>query len=224
MSDAFDPERGNFAPPPSQFRNASINSVAPSSVFSSLAAFFGLQNLFSRHVSGETMVWLFNNTAFRDPDTGKWVAEFVAAFFTRDSGRDVSLVVAYIAEQLGIGKGSRDRKTIAKRVDLFARYIEPGKKVTIDFGGREDLVLGPSGRNGISSQVLRIPGRSRYKEGSFARSRAIVNDDDNHKIPEMKTEFAEPTGWGFISGMSPPLPYFRSSAKLDLNQRYRRLN
>lgn len=148
---------------------------------------------------GDT-VWLFDNTAFRSPLTGKWQAEFVASYWAQKSNVEIGKAVADIAEKLGIGKGDAAEKEIAKRLGPFMWEIEPGREVTVDVGGPKGMVLGPGGRNAISSDVRKVP---EGKDGEITETRASVPHGADG-ILSMKTVYAEPEGWGVISVCSKP--------------------
>lgn len=79
----------------------------------------------------------------------------------------------------------------------FMQSILPGRIVHVDFGGVKPLKLGPGGRNAISSDILKVP--SEYKNGDVVTSFAKVPTQTNGVL-QMETAFAEPEGWGVISG------------------------
>jgi hypothetical protein len=100
----------------------------------------------------EHTAWILDNTAFND--NGQWKAEFVAAYFWSKSGKDVSRVVATIAEYLDLRPDdveTRDR--VARRLQPFVDAVLPKRTVEVLVGGKEKLTLGPSSLSGISSEV-----------------------------------------------------------------------
>ncbi len=146
-------------------------------------------------------VWLNDNTAWRDPSTGAWRAEFVAAYFARDTGEDASEFVAAISDLIGLADDAAERATVVERVQPFADAILPGYTVDVAFGGtgggRNALRLGPSNDQGISSNELRIPGAGRsYVGGQVVESRPV---NSTSQTGSLKTVFAEPTGWLVVS-------------------------
>lgn len=147
-------------------------------------------------------VWLLDNTAFRDTETpDKWVAEFVAAYFTEDSGKDVSLVVADIAEKLGLTGENADAEAesrIAERVEPFLNMILAAKTVDIKFSEAGTLTLGPAAGHGISVNELALPGQG-YLDDQIVESEAVLVEGHAN----MRTAFADPEGWGVISGRYP---------------------
>ena len=159
----------------------------------------GSYNPLGKEITGNDTVWLLDNTAFRNAQTGEWQAEFVAAVFDKGTGLEVSAVVADIAEKVGIGKGDVQEQRIAERLMPFMQSILPGRIVNVDFGGVTSLKLGPGGRNAISSDVKKVP--SDYKDGDVVTSFASVPSQTNGLL-QMETAFAEPEGWGLISGNS----------------------
>lgn len=156
-------------------------------------------------------VWLLDNTAFRDPaDRARWTAEFVGAYFTRDSARDVAGVVADIAEKLGLAGDGADpeaEQRIAERVAPFLNMILAAKMVDIRFAEAGTLTLGPSNTGGVSVDEMVLPG-SGYVDGQVVKSEAVLAAAGGHS--HMRTAFADPEGWGVISGRPSPI-YLRSS-------------
>ena len=157
----------------------------------------GIYNPLGQQITVNDSVWLLDNTAFRNPKTGEWQAEFVAAVFDKDTGLEVSAVVADVAEKVGIGKGDAQEQRITERLMPFMQSILPARIVNVDFGGVTSLKLGPGGRNAISSDIKSIPCES--KDGDVVTSSADVPEQTNGVL-QMKTVFAEPEGWGVISG------------------------
>lgn len=161
----------------------------------------GLGSRVSTPVRKGQEVWLLDNTAFRSPtNPHQWHAEFVAAYFSEDSGKDASLVVADIVEKLGIaGKGDAEaERRIAERVEPFLNLILAAKTVEVDFaGGQGRLRLGPAAGHGISVNELPLPGKG-WVDDRVVESRAVLVEGGE----SMRTAFADPEGWGVISGMS----------------------
>lgn len=97
-------------------------------------------------------VWILDNTAFRDGD--KWKAEFVACYFIKNTGKDVSRVVAVVADALDLSLDDEElQKRMAKRLQPFADQILPNRTLEVTVDGRETLKLGPSNQSGYSSEV-----------------------------------------------------------------------
>lgn len=146
-------------------------------------------------------VWLLDNTAFRHTDhPDKWVAEFVAAYFTEDSGKDVSLVVADIVEKLGLAGPGADpeaERKIAERVEPFLNMILAAKTVDVNFSNAGTLRLGPAAGHGISVNELQLPGQGYVDDQVIESNAVLVNGHAS-----MRTAFADPHGWGVISGKS----------------------
>ncbi len=175
-----------------------------SAIADNLSSYLGTHNPFGRPVAATDTVWLLDNTAHRSHTfPHHWQAEFVAAYFLKDSGKNVGNVVADIAEKIGLGEDNKDEKEveslIRSRVQPFLDAILPARSVKVEFGGakgdRDIKALGPSGRHGISSQVVKIDGEHKDKEQ--IKSEAVMPNDDD---VSMITEFAETEGWGFVSG------------------------
>ncbi|KAF2816108.1 actin filament organization protein-like protein App1-like protein [Mytilinidion resinicola] len=160
-----------------------------------LSSYLGSKNPFYSYVDPEEhKVWVFNNTAYElNGEAGDWQAEFVAAIFLKGSGKDISKVVADIAEKIGLAGNEEAEKTIAKRLEPFLDAIVPAHAVNINFLGNDKIRLGPSGRNGVSSDVITLP-QGQYQDGQVSTSSAIKAD-----AKDFETVFASPKGWAVIS-------------------------
>ncbi|KAF1844315.1 uncharacterized protein K460DRAFT_379282 [Cucurbitaria berberidis CBS 394.84] len=157
-----------------------------------ITSYLGRNNPFYQNVNPETdYVWLLDTTAFQNR-LGRWKAEFVAAYFVQNSGKDVSEVVAWVSEKIGLADDEEAKATIAKRIQPFADSILPAHAVEIDLFGM-NVRLGPSGRDGISSDELAVPGTD-YKDGEVVTSKAINADATPFNIT-----FAKPKGWAVLS-------------------------
>jgi RNase P/RNase MRP subunit p29 len=161
---------------------------------STILSYLGSRNPFPAQIASDDVVWLMDNVAFRGV-RGEWEAEFVAAVFDQKASGAVVDIVGDIASKLGLSKGSQEEKTIEKRIAPFVMEILPGRQVKVDFKGTQ-LRLGPGGRNGISSDIKRIPDSP---AGSVVESSADVPRGVEGLL-EMKTVYAEPEGWAVLSG------------------------
>lgn len=160
-----------------------------------LLSYLGRYNPFPQQIIGSDAVWMFDNVAYRSP-TGKWEAEFVVAVLAQDPSSKVAGVVAEVAQMAGLSKDAEETATIARRITPFLMDPRPGRLVNASFGSGTGLKLGPGGRNGISSDVRRLPGG---KDGEVVATAAQVPSGVNGVL-EMKTFYAEPEGWAVISG------------------------
>jgi hypothetical protein len=162
-------------------------------------SYLGTWNPLGQKITSSDVVWLLDNTAYRNAKTGKWEAEFVAAVFDQNTGVEVSKVVANVAEKLGLGKGDAAETTIQERLMPFMQTILPGRVVQVDYASQNDqLKLGPGGRNAISSDIRNVLER---KDGDIMQSVALVPQGAKGVL-SMATAYAEPEGWGVISGMT----------------------
>lgn len=164
-----------------------------------LLSYLGPNNPLPKGVSGNDIVWLLDNTAFRDAK-GTWQAEFVAAAFDKQASAKVLDLVGEIADKVGLSKGDEEEKTIEQRIAPFVMTILPGRQIRVKVDGSTHLKLGPGGRNGISSDIKVIP--EPLPIGSVAVTTADVPVGVGGML-EMKTLFAEPEGWAVISGVLP---------------------
>ncbi|KAL8719047.1 MAG: hypothetical protein Q9181_008118, partial [Wetmoreana brouardii] len=107
-----------------------------------ISSYLGSRNPLAGPVDPKTeSVWLFDTTAYRPihpyPHSQQpWQAEFHTAFFKTGTGRDVSKIVADIADKVGLKKGSgeereRGEKTIAERLQPFVDVVAPARWVEV---------------------------------------------------------------------------------------------
>lgn len=157
-----------------------------------VSSYLGSRNPFYSPVDPDKdYVWLLDNTAYQNR-LGRWKAEFVAAYFVKNSGKDLSTTVAWISDRIGLAKDDKAEATIAKRVQPLLDSILPAHSVTIDLQG-VNVRLGPSGRDGISTDELAIPGHN-YHDGQVVTSKAVKAD-----ATPLNTTFATAKGWAVIS-------------------------
>jgi hypothetical protein len=159
-------------------------------------SYLGPWNPHPQPISPSDTVWLLDNTAYRNPTSGQWEAEFVVAVFDKNSGVEVSEVVACVAEKVGVAKGDKAEERIKERLMPFLQEILPGKVVNAEFASRDMLKLGPGGRNGISSEVQKL---LQFEGGEFVTTIGKVPQGVDGVL-RMQTVYAEAEGWGVISG------------------------
>jgi hypothetical protein len=164
-----------------------------------LLSYLGRYNPWPQDITDKDEVWLLDNTAYRSEFTGLWQAEFVAAVFDQNTGIKISKVVADVAEKVGVGKGDAAEATVQERLMPFVRSTLPGRRVGINFDQNQEIGLGPGGRNAISSDTRELP---EHAGGDIVPSVAQVPEGATG-ILTMQTVYAEPHGWGVISGMRP---------------------
>ncbi|KAL6707515.1 hypothetical protein ACN47E_004085 [Coniothyrium glycines] len=157
-----------------------------------VTSYLGRNNPFFETVNPETdYVWLLDNTAYQNR-IGRWKAEFVAAYFVKNSGKDLSEIVAWVSDKIGLADDDEARATVAKRIQPLLDSILPAHAVEVDLQGVPTR-LGPSGRDGISSDELAVPGTN-YKDGEIVQARAT-----NADATAMNITFAKPRGWAVLS-------------------------
>jgi hypothetical protein len=108
-------------------------------------------------------------------------------------------VVANVAERLGLAKGEEHKeakKIIQERLMPFMQSTLPGRLLMAEFAELKTLKLGPGGRNAISSDTRLLPD---FEGGTIVTTVANVPPSCTG-IKEAKTFYAEPEGWGLISG------------------------
>jgi hypothetical protein len=167
------------------------------SIVTDILSHLGRYNPVPQDITDKDQVWLLDNTAYKNEATGRWEAEFVAAVFDQNTGVELGKVVADVAEKVGVGKGDAAEATIQERLVPFVQSTLPGRRVKVDFGQKEELELGPGARNAISSEIRQLP---HNHGGHVVTSEAQVPKGANGEL-SMRTVYAEPEGWGVISGM-----------------------
>ena len=186
-----------------------------SSVVDKLSSYLGKSNpIASEAKPPSDSVWLLDNTAYRPvhayphPEQ-PWQAEFVAAYFERNSGQDVSKFVADVADKIGLHDmeipDAEGEKRIAERLIPFMNSIRPAKFVNVVFPSQYGQILGAGGRNASTRQIVTPLGE--HEDGDVME----INASSEALTPHgpMLTHFASPEGWTVISGKShllSPLP------------------
>lgn len=171
----------------------------------SYLTYFGFHNPFASEARlFKEEVWLFDNYAYQPVQKSgqtsqTWQAEFPVAYFKKNTGKDMSRMVASVADNISLGKDDKEAEiTIAQRLQPFADAIAPSRfqRITLPTGRVQKL--GPGGPSAVSNQTVTDLGQ--YQDGDTAVSMAIP--------PELspyggtKTYFAGPEGWAVISGWS----------------------
>jgi hypothetical protein len=174
-----------------------------------LTSYLGSKNPFSSQVDPQKdYVWLLDNTAYQNR-LGRWKAEYVAAYFVKNSGKNLSAVVGWVADKVGLAKDEQAEATIEKRIQPLLDQILPAHTVTLDLQG-VNVRLGPSDRHGISATELAIPGTG-YKDGQVVTSRAV-----NADATPVNTTFATAKGWAIISDVDDTIKKTLTSSPIGI--------
>ncbi|PTB57259.1 hypothetical protein M431DRAFT_79575 [Trichoderma harzianum CBS 226.95] len=152
-------------------------------------------NPFAKAIVKGDVVWLFDNTAFKAAEHEPWQAEFIMAVFENEPKCAVADIVAGIAGAIGLADDAEERKTIEERLLPFLWDIQAARTTTVSQGDLE-LKLGPSGFNGISTNVLKLLHNSK---ASFTTKKTTLDIEGVSGVLSMETHFAAPEGWGIIS-------------------------
>lgn len=153
----------------------------------------------SRAVTHGDAVWLMDNTAYKTGRFSSWEAEFVAAVFEEEPRSHLVDAVAGVARVLGIADDAEERKTIQERLIPFVWDVRVAKTVNVtQQGSRKTLKLGPTGFNGISSNVMQV---SSHSKGALVNASAGGLPSGVKGLLGMQTYYAGPSGWAIISGM-----------------------
>lgn len=171
-----------------------------------ISSYLGASNPLAKKVNPNTEeVWLLDNTAYRPVriyphGPQPYQAEFVAAYFKKDTGKDWSKAVANVADVIGLKQQGEDRaqteKTIAHRLLPFVQTIAPARSVDVNFQDGSTHKLGPGGRSAVSDQTIVFS--AEYNDGESVSIPAVPAEVTQHG--PMLTHFAAPEGWLFVSG------------------------
>lgn len=131
------------------------------------------------------------------PASDAWQAEFVAAYFIKNSGKDISKVVADMAKKLGKSDDEVAKTTIKKRLEHFVATVLPRHTVKITSeDGKTTHLLGPSSASGISSSINDLEHSQSLPTPTINSVPGVGNDSS---FLASQTVYAEPTGLGVIS-------------------------
>ena len=169
------------------------------------SSYLGARNPIAQNIDPSSeVVWMVDNTAYRPvhfyPHGDQpWQAEYVVAYFQKNTGKDVSKAVANIADKLGLGETGPKRqeaeKTISDRLQLFVEIVAPARSVDVRFPGGPKR-LGPGGRSAVSETLISDLGD--HQDGDNISVEAIPPECAPYG--PMTTHFAAPEGWMVISG------------------------
>lgn len=160
-----------------------------------IIAKIGNLNPFGRALAEGDLVWLLDNTAYKQDGGSAWRAEFVAAVFEKDDSCKVADMVSGIAKTVGLADDAAERDTIEKRIAPFLWDVQLAKTIRVEHL-QKSLKLNSTSFNGISTSTQTV-GPS--KDGSAVKGKATVPTGVSG-IMEMETYYTEPEGWGIISG------------------------
>ncbi|KPM41182.1 hypothetical protein AK830_g5343 [Neonectria ditissima] len=179
--------------------------------FNGWLSWLGNFNRMGKAVDGDDIVWLFDNTAYKSPKHGVWEAEFIAAVFEPDLKCHIADVVSSIAKMLGLADDAAERDTIEERLIPFLWDIQTVRVFNVDHQG-DNLKLGPTSINGITSQVLPV---KRHSKGSFVKATAKVPGSVSG-ILDMQTYYAGAEGWSIISDVDDTIKITLTSDPLGI--------
>ncbi|RYP49530.1 hypothetical protein DL768_004796 [Monosporascus sp. mg162] len=195
------------------FSSAISAKLSPSDKFYDAFSYLGKKNPFSRTVTSQDTVWLLDNTAYRNQTSGKWEAEYVAAVFSQHSFGVISDAVSMIAKQIGLDERDPNWPTVEERTKLFTQTIKPATTVKALYRNAVPLKLGPGGRNGISSDIKKLPG---IENGELLAPTVAHVPKGVNGILEMRTFYAEPEGWAVISDVDDTIKITQTSDPIGI--------
>ena len=205
---------GKFAQVESSLSQATA-SGADMPFLDSLSSYLGAYNPLARPANAkEDAVWLLDNTAYRPVsahllrhrrDAQPWRADYIVAYFKRNTGVNVSGIVADIADKIGLGEQGEDRasgeKRIEERLQPFMQTIQPARSLDVNIPGVGVKRLGPGGSGAMSSTT--VSGLGGLKDGDTMTVEAV--ESAVAPYGSTNTYVAEPEGWMVISGTFRPL-------------------
>ncbi|PON25996.1 hypothetical protein TGAM01_v204940 [Trichoderma gamsii] len=183
----FDKIEGQLVDP----KDSAAYQLSISGVLNNLS----LWNPFNKAIVKGDIVWLFDNTAFKEAENEEWQAEFIMAVFENEAKCKVADIVTSIASAVGLADDAEERKTIEQRLMPFLWDIRTARTTTVAQGDLS-LKLGPSGFNGIATNVCKL---LHHSKGSFTTKKATLDVEGVEGVLSMQTHFALPEGWGIIS-------------------------
>lgn len=125
-----------------------------------------------------------------------WEVEYVACYFIKGTGKDVSRIVADVAHKLNVNEDDiATRKRIEKRIQPFVDKVLPNRTLRINIDGKEEQTIGPSSYSGISSGLYELHFQP---EVPGLLETTPVNLPPPFSLPG-RTVVADETGWGVIS-------------------------
>ncbi|KAI0145260.1 hypothetical protein GGR57DRAFT_494603 [Xylariaceae sp. FL1272] len=181
--------------------------------FYGILSYLGKKNPLPRPVTAQDTVWLHDNTAYRNQQTGQWEAEYVTAVFSQHPSCTVVDAVSAVANQIGLGEQDDEFNTIEARLLPFIQDIRPGTQVKALHNGNLPLSFAPTGNNGVGTETKQLPAPPAGKlvAPTFAR----VPDGANGLL-EMRTFYAEPEGWAVISDIDDTIKITQTSDPIGI--------
>ncbi|RGP68177.1 hypothetical protein FLONG3_8252 [Fusarium longipes] len=168
-------------------------------------------NPFGKAVDAGDILWLMDNTAYRNPETDQWEAEFVAAVFENEPKCRVADIVSGIASTLGLAEDAAERDVIEERIIPFLWDIQAARVFWIEHKKKE-IKLGPTSINGITTSIQPV---DRSHKGSIVEATALV-PQGTKGIHDMQTYYAGPEGWAVISDVDDTIKVTLTSDPLGI--------
>ncbi|KAF4493262.1 actin filament organization app1 [Fusarium agapanthi] len=172
---------------------------------------FAQWNPFGKAVDAGDTVWLMDNTAYQNPETDQWEAEFVAAVFENEPKCRVADIVSGIASMLGLADDAAERDVIEKRIIPFLWDIQAARVFWIEHKKKE-IKLGPTSINGITTSVEPL---HHAHKGSVVDATALV-PQGTQGLHDMQTYYAGPEGWAIISDVDDTIKVTLTSDPLGI--------
>lgn len=146
------------------------------------------------------------------PNSAAWEVEFVAAYFIKGSGKDLSRVAGDLIKQLHVDENDiATKKRIATRLEPFIDSVLPLRTLRINIDGKEEQTLGPSSYSGISSGLIPL----HFIPSSSQIQSSAINLPPPFGLPST-TVFAEESGWGVISDIDDTIKVTQSTDPIGI--------
>lgn len=144
----------------------------------------------------DDLVCLYN-TAYRV--NGQWCAEFVISVFDRHDETKAHAAEETLMPILGVNRG----ELIWDRIQYFVAVPRENVAVVLrQIGGRSDFQVGPTRSNGIMDPQVILPSEFNHLTQGTVVNFEVLTPPAYEEQHALTTIFAEPYGFGVISGMS----------------------
>ncbi|KAK4553428.1 hypothetical protein LTR86_009485 [Recurvomyces mirabilis] len=141
-----------------------------------------------------------------------WEVEFVAAYFIKGSGKDLSRVTSALIKQLHVDESDiATKKRISARLEPFIDSVLPNRTLRISIDNKEEQTLGPSSYSGISSGLLPL----HFTPSAPQISSSAINLPPPFGLGST-TVFAQEQGWGVISDIDDTIKVTQSTDPIGI--------
>ncbi|KAF2717254.1 hypothetical protein K431DRAFT_233580 [Polychaeton citri CBS 116435] len=174
----------------------------------------GLRKPASRHDTKPTLIDSDGKSEDTPSEGNGWEVEFVSSYFIKNSGKDLSRIVAAVAKALNVNDDDEaTKKRIALRVQPFVDFVLPNRTVRIAIDKKEEQTLGPSNYSGNSLDLLTLHFDSPSAPSQFDSWAVATPPPFGHSAT---TVVAEEHGWGIISDIDDTIKVTQTPSPLGI--------